>query len=170
MNCFYCNDPIELDKLDTLWGPAHSWCYEKWIAPAIETEEAKGHGDRLEAAEQHDRAEVAEKELAALRLRVETLRHALEEIENLGAEHPDEDMTARMFSIANLTLAVDDKSDYDQSCDLCRVRFVMRLIMSAVEDLPEFDASLFDDVITDVYNAADAAHGCFRHPGCDDDS
>lgn len=108
-----------------------------------------------------------EKKLTASRLRIETLRHALEEIENLGAEHPDEDMTARMFSIANLTLANDDKSDYDQLCDLCRVRYVMHLVMSAIEDLPDFNAPLFDDPITDVYNAADIAQGTFKHPGCE---
>lgn len=101
-----------------------------------------------------------------LLLRIETLRHALEEIENLGAEHPDEDMTARMFSFANLTLASDDKSDYDSSCELCRVRYVMHLVMSACEDLPIFETQMFDDPITDVYNAADLAHGRFEHPGC----
>jgi hypothetical protein len=39
-------------------------------------------------------------------------------------------------------------------CDFCVIRRAMLHVMATIEDLPEFGAALLDDVVLDVYNAA----------------
>lgn len=49
------------------------------------------------------------------------------------------------------------------TCDFCQVQQAMRQIMALIDDLPEINEPLYDDAVTDVYNAADNALGRFEH-------
>ena len=51
-------------------------------------------------------------------------------------------------------------------CVMCQLSDVMRATMRAIEQLPETDVALYDDAVTDVYNAADNAVLTLRHE-CD---
>ena len=54
-------------------------------------------------------------------------------------------------------------TDKNDSCLLCDVQRAMDEIMRIIDDLPEWNSSLFDDVLTDVHNAASNAKSLFGH-------
>ena len=47
-------------------------------------------------------------------------------------------------------------------CDFCKAVETMKQVMELVEQLPEFNVPLYDDVITKVYEAADDASGILK--------
>lgn len=55
------------------------------------------------------------------------------------------------------------RSEQQEACQLCDVQRAMDEIMRIIDDLPEWNSSLFDDVLTDVHNAASNAKSLFSH-------